>query len=108
MTASQTGAAALRAVFGVTDAGRRARLGPSSRTDVTPAIWLAHTRPEACPEPYAFRPERFLDRPPATYAWVPFGGGVRRCLGAAFAEMEIRVVLDDPAPAGAAPVHAGR
>jgi cytochrome P450 family 135 len=62
-------------------------------TDVTPAIWLAHTRPDAYPEPYAFRPERFLDRPPATYAWVPFGGGVRRCLGAAFAEMEIRVVL---------------
>jgi cytochrome P450 len=62
-------------------------------TDVTPAIWLAHTRPDSYPEPYAFRPERFLDRPPATYAWVPFGGGVRRCLGAAFAEMEMRVVL---------------
>jgi cytochrome P450 len=62
-------------------------------TDVTPAIWLAHTRPDAYPEPYAFRPERFLDRPPSTYAWVPFGGGVRRCLGAAFAEMEMRVVL---------------
>jgi cytochrome P450 family 135 len=43
-------------------------------TDVTPAIWLAHTRPDAYPEPYAFRPERFLDRPPSTYAWVPFGG----------------------------------
>jgi cytochrome P450 len=64
-------------------------------TDVTPAIWLAHTRPDAYPEPYAFRPERFLDRPPSTYAWVPFGGGVRRCLGAAFAEMEMRVVLTE-------------
>jgi cytochrome P450 len=62
-------------------------------TDVTPAIWLAHTRPQAYPEPYAFRPERFLDRPPSTFAWIPFGGGVRRCLGAAFAEMEMRVVL---------------
>jgi cytochrome P450 len=62
-------------------------------TDVTPAIWLAHTRPESYPEPYAFRPERFLDRPPSTFAWIPFGGGVRRCLGAAFAEMEMRVVL---------------
>jgi cytochrome P450 len=62
-------------------------------TDVTPAIWLAHTRPDTYPEPYAFRPERFLDRPPSTYAWIPFGGGVRRCLGAAFAEMEMRVVL---------------
>jgi cytochrome P450 len=62
-------------------------------TDVTPAIWLTHTRPEAYPEPYAFRPERFLGNAPATYAWIPFGGGVRRCLGAAFAEMEMRVVL---------------
>jgi cytochrome P450 len=64
-------------------------------TDVTPAIWLAHTRPDRYPEPYAFRPERFLEAAPATYAWVPFGGGVRRCLGAAFAEMEMRVVLGE-------------
>jgi cytochrome P450 len=64
-------------------------------TDVTPAIWLAHTRPDAYPEPYAFRPERFLDKPPSTYAWIPFGGGVRRCLGAAFAEMEMRIVLGE-------------
>jgi cytochrome P450 len=62
-------------------------------TDVTPAIWLAHTRADRYPEPFAFRPERFLDREPSTYAWVPFGGGVRRCLGAAFAEMEMRVGL---------------
>jgi cytochrome P450 family 135 len=62
-------------------------------TDVTPAIWLAHTRADAYPEPFAFRPERFLEEPPDTYAWVPFGGGVRRCLGAAFAEFEMRIVL---------------
>jgi len=62
-------------------------------TDVTPAIWLAHTRADAYPEPFAFRPERFLGEPPETYAWVPFGGGVRRCLGAAFAEFEMRIVL---------------
>ena len=62
-------------------------------TDVTPAIWLTHTRADLYPEPYAFRPERFLERPPTTYGWVPFGGGVRRCLGASFAEMEMRVVL---------------
>ncbi len=64
-------------------------------TDVTPAIWLTHTRADLYPEPYAFKPERFLDGSPTTYGWVPFGGGVRRCLGAAFAEFEMRVVLTE-------------
>src|SRR4029077_11158791 len=50
-------------------------------TDVTPAIWLAHTRADRYPEPFAFRPERFLENAPATYSWIPFGGGVRRCIG---------------------------
>ncbi len=62
-------------------------------TDVTPAIWLTHTRPDVYPEPFAFRPERFLEDAPETYSWIPFGGGVRRCLGAAFAEFEMRIVL---------------
>ena len=62
-------------------------------TDVTPAIWLIHTRADLYPEPYAFRPERFLDGAPPPFAWIPFGGGVRRCLGAAFAELEMRAVL---------------
>jgi cytochrome P450 len=62
-------------------------------TDVTPAIWLAHTRADVYPEPFAFRPERFVGEAPETYAWVPFGGGVRRCLGAAFAEFEMRIAL---------------
>jgi cytochrome P450 len=62
-------------------------------TDVTPAIWLTHTRADVYPEPFAFKPERFLEGGPETYAWIPFGGGIRRCLGAAFAEFEMRIVL---------------
>jgi cytochrome P450 len=62
-------------------------------TDVTPAIWLTHTRADVYPEPFAFRPERFLKDGPDTYAWIPFGGGIRRCIGAAFAEFELRIVL---------------
>ena len=62
-------------------------------TDVTPAIWLAHTRADIYPEPLRFRPERFLEGSPPSYGCIPFGGGVRRCIGAAFAEFEMRVVL---------------
>jgi cytochrome P450 len=69
-------------------------LSLAAGTDVTPAIWLTHTRTDLYPEPYAFRPERFLGESPTTYGWIPFGGGIRRCLGAAFAEMEMRVVLE--------------
>jgi cytochrome P450 len=45
------------------------------------------------PDPYQFRPERFLETPPGTYTWIPFGGGVRRCLGASFAQFEMKMVL---------------
>src|SRR5436190_3254677 len=62
-------------------------------TDVTPSIWLTHTREDLYPRPYAFEPDRFVERPPTTYGWIPFGGGVRRCLGASFAELEMHVVL---------------
>ena len=60
----------------------------------TPCIYLAHRRPDLYPDPEEFRPERFLgERAPDSYAWIPFGGGIRRCLGASFATMEMKVVL---------------
>jgi cytochrome P450 len=60
---------------------------------ITPSILLMHCRPDVYPDPAAFRPERFLEQPPGTYTWIPFGGGVRRCIGASFALFEMRVVL---------------
>jgi cytochrome P450 family 135 len=60
---------------------------------VTPCILLVHRRADVYPEPDAFRPERFLEKAPGTYTWIPFGGGIRRCLGATFAQMEMNVVL---------------
>src|SRR2546430_11560065 len=49
--------------------------------------------PISYPEPERFRPDRFLERPAGTYTWMPFGGGVRRCLGASFAQLEMKQVL---------------
>jgi cytochrome P450 len=62
-------------------------------TTLMVSIYLLHTDPEAYPEPEQFRPERFLDGVPPGAAWIPFGGGVRRCLGASFAQLEMKIVL---------------
>jgi cytochrome P450 len=62
-------------------------------TFVLPAIGALHHREDVFPDPTAFRPERFLDTKVDNYAWIPFGGGVRRCIGAAFAEYEMRLIL---------------
>jgi cytochrome P450 len=63
-------------------------------TPVLMSILLLHHREDLYPDPFAFRPERWEDRTPGTYEWIPFGGGIRRCLGAALAMAEQRVVLE--------------
>ncbi len=62
-------------------------------TWLAPCAYLVQRRADVYDEPLAFRPERFLERKPGTYTWMPFGGGVRRCLGASFAQMEMKQVL---------------
>jgi cytochrome P450 len=89
------------------------RLLPAG-VSVAPSIYLMHRRPDVYPEPERFRPERFIERPPGTYTWIPFGGGVRRCLGASFAEFEMAVVLKELVrsrrirPVGDRPEHSVR
>jgi cytochrome P450 len=62
-------------------------------TLVVPECYLTHRLPAYYPDPRSFRPERFLDKKPDPYAWFPFGGGARRCLGMTFAIFELKVVL---------------
>jgi cytochrome P450 len=62
-------------------------------TGVLISILLLHHREDLYPEPFEFRPERWTNRKPGTYEWLPFGGGIRRCLGASLAMAEQRVVL---------------
>lgn len=57
------------------------------------SISLAHANQGSFSDPNAFRPDRFVGNPPDTHAWIPFGGGVRRCIGAAFANMEMLVTM---------------
>jgi cytochrome P450 len=77
-------------------ARRRWRLGEyviPAETPVAVSIIALHHREDTYPHPHAFKPERFLARKPGTYTWLPFGGGIRRCLGATLAMAEQRVVL---------------
>jgi len=63
-------------------------------TQLAASLFLVQYDPDMYPpDPDAFRPERFIEGAPEPYAWVPFGGGVRRCLGAAFAQLEMRIVI---------------
>jgi cytochrome P450 len=62
-------------------------------TMVAPCIYLTHRRPDVYPEPDRFKPERFVGTQPDTYAWLPFGGSIRRCVGASFAMFEMKVVI---------------
>jgi cytochrome P450 len=74
----------------------RARVGDyvvPEGTVLLPCVYLLHNDPDVYPHPEEFDPERFLGDSAGTYTWIPFGGGIRRCVGAAFATLEIKVVL---------------
>jgi cytochrome P450 family 135 len=62
-------------------------------TRVTPSIYLTNRNARVYDEPRRFMPERFLDGAPDTFAWIPFGGGIRRCIGASFAQLEMKLML---------------
>lgn len=64
-----------------------------AQTTVAPCVHLMHRNPEIYPDPLAFRPERFLEKAAGTYTWIPFGGGVRRCLAAPYAQMLMKQVI---------------
>jgi cytochrome P450 family 135 len=64
-----------------------------AETIVAPCVYLIHQREDAYPNPGQFEPERFLERRPGTYTWIPFGGGARRCLAASYAEQEMKRVM---------------
>ena len=67
---------------------------------IVPCIHLLHRREDIYPDPLEFRPSRWKDVKPGTYTWIPFGGGVRRCIGASFAMAEMEIVMKAVAQAG--------
>jgi cytochrome P450 len=72
------------------------RIGPRLYpvgTALYPSTYLLHHDPQIYPDPYSFRPERFIEQPPGTYTWLPFGAGRRRCIGASFAMLEMQSLL---------------
>ena len=73
----------------ITIAGRTLPKGVT----IAPCIYLAHRRADLWPEPRKFDPQRFIDSRPPPYAFFPFGGGTRRCIGAAFATCQAKVVI---------------
>jgi cytochrome P450 len=62
-------------------------------TRVTPSIYLTNRNARAYAQPAEFMPERFLGKSPETFSWIPFGGGIRRCIGASFAQLEMKLML---------------
>jgi cytochrome P450 len=86
--------------------------GVPAGTPIAISILLLHHRDDIYEDPFAFRPERWKGHQPGTYEWIPFGGGIRRCLGAALAMAEQRVVMRamverlDLEPAEPEPEHA--
>jgi cytochrome P450 len=72
---------------------RLGEYGVPAGTPIAASILLLHHREDLYPDPFSFRPERWFGAKPGTYEWIPFGGGTRRCLGAALAMAEQRVVL---------------
>jgi cytochrome P450 len=77
----------------VTRPWRLGRYVVAAGTPVAVSILALHHRDDLYPAPQVFAPERFLGRQPGTYTWIPFGGGIRRCLGATLAMAEQRLVL---------------
>ncbi len=62
-------------------------------TRLAPSIYLTNRNARVYDDPHSFRPERFLDAAPETFSWIPFGGGIRRCIGASFAQLEMKLML---------------